>query len=380
MEKSSSRSRRNGDTSPANTTPPADQATAPAGTPAQEARQRIEAAATTVTSERPNAGRTLQDTFIDERNDVLAVINELEDQLDRHQEIRETLERELSEATEKLQVANQRTQELEWRVVTLQTRVDAQEQLRSEVTALEEELADTAARAQRNNEQLLTIEKERTRLKGDLKATQKQLDELWAVGKERDGLRSECKLLSTKVEELERAQRETISERAVLQAQIQEAERTLEETTAERNRLQTAQRGADDRIHELTQVQEVLEDKLEDLRTEKKNFQVQIAHLERENARLIEQRQFYECEVTSLRNQSRAAEGALTAVKKAFSEVRIALTDTKSRARRRTLDSWPRIGTPLRGLPDDTDSIESEAEMQMATGEIPAPPDPTEFP
>jgi chromosome segregation ATPase len=378
MEKSNSRSRRNGDAAQTNTAAPADPITSPAAAPAQEARRRLEAAVTAVENERPSAGRTLQDTFIDERNDVLAVINELEDQLDRHQEIRETLERELSEATEKLQVANQRTQELEWRVVTLQTRVDTQEQLRGEVTTLEEELADTAARAQRTNEQLLAIEKDRNRLKGDLKATQKQLDELWAVGKERDGLRSECKLLSTKVEELERAQRETISDRTALQAQIQDAERALQEATEDRNRLQTTQRAADDRVHELTQVQEVLEDKLESLRTEKKNFQVQIAHLERENTRLVEQRQFYECEVTSLRNQSRAAESALTAVKKAFSEVRIALTDTKTRARRRTLDSWPRIGTPLRGLPDETDALEPEPEMPDI--EVPAPPDPTEFP
>jgi len=380
MEKSNARSRRNGETAQANAATAAEPTNTPT-TPAQQARQRLEAAVTTVESDRPNPGRTLQDTFIDERNDVLAVINELEDQLDRHQEIRETLERELTEANEKLQLANQRTQELEWRLVTLQTRVDTQEQLRGEVTALEEELADTAARAQRTNEQLLTIEKDRNRLKGDLKAIQKQLDELWAVGKERDGLRSECKLLSTKVEELERAQRETISDRTTLQAQIQDAERALEETTEERNRLQTAQRAAADRIHELTQIQEVLEDKLETLRTEKKNFQVQIAHLERENTRLVEQRQFYECEVSSLRNQSRAAESALTAVKKAFSEVRIALTDTKSRARRRTLDSWPRIGTPLRGLANEIDpSGPDDPQPEMPNIEVPVPPDPTEFP
>jgi DNA repair exonuclease SbcCD ATPase subunit len=343
-----------------------------ASTLAHEARQRIEKAAASAESERSAGRRSLQDTFIDERNDVLAVINELEDQLDRHQEIRETLERELTETAEKLQVANQRGQELEWRAVTLQTRVDALEQIRSEVTSLEEELADAGARAQRTNEQLLAIEKDRVRAKADLKATQKQLDELWAVGKERDGLRSESKLLSTKVEELERAQRETLSDRTALQAQLQDSQLALEETTAERNKLQTTLRASEDRIRELVQVQEALDDKLETLRNEKKNLQVQLAHIERENARLVEQRQFYECEVTSLRNQSRAAEAALTCVKKAFSEVRIALTETKTRARRRTLDSWPRVGTPLRGLPDDT--APAEDEQEIAAEEAAAPP------
>jgi len=387
MEKSNSRTRRNGDppesstvttpsgTAVAGSAPPGagpDTQGALASTLAHEARQRIEKAAASAESERSAGRRSLQDTFIDERNDVLAVINELEDQLDRHQEIRETLERELTETAEKLQVANQRGQELEWRAVTLQTRVDALEQIRSEVTSLEEELADAGARAQRTNEQLLAIEKDRVRAKADLKATQKQLDELWAVGKERDGLRSESKLLSTKVEELERAQRETLSDRTALQAQLQDSQLALEETTAERNKLQTTLRASEDRIRELVQVQEALDDKLETLRNEKKNLQVQLAHIERENARLVEQRQFYECEVTSLRNQSRAAEAALTCVKKAFSEVRIALTETKTRARRRTLDSWPRVGTPLRGLPDDT--APAEDEQEIAAEEAAAPP------
>lgn len=387
MEKSNSRTRRNGGppesstattpsaTAVAGSAPPGagpDTQGALASTLAHEARQRIEKAAASAESERSAGRRSLQDTFIDERNDVLAVINELEDQLDRHQEIRETLERELTETTEKLQVANQRGQELEWRVVTLQTRVDALEQIRSEVTSLEEELADAGARAQRTNEQLLAIEKDRVRAKADLKATQKQLDELWAVGKERDGLRSESKLLSTKVEELERAQRETLSDRTALQAQLQDSQLALEETTTERNKLQTTLRATEDRIRELVQVQETLDDKLETLRNEKKNLQVQLAHIERENARLVEQRQFYECEVTSLRNQSRTAEAALTCVKKAFSEVRIALTETKTRARRRTLDSWPRVGTPLRGLPDDT--APAEDEQEIAAEEAAAPP------
>jgi len=387
MEKSNSRTRRNGDppesskvttpsgTAVAGSAPPdagPDTQGALASTLAHEARQRIEKAAASAESERSAGRRSLQDTFIDERNDVLAVINELEDQLDRHQEIRETLERELTETAEKLQVANQRGQELEWRAVTLQTRVDALEQIRSEVTSLEEELADAGARAQRTNEQLLAIEKDRVRAKADLKATQKQLDELWAVGKERDGLRSESKLLSTKVEELERAQRETLSDRTALQAQLQDSQLALEETTTERNKLQTTLRASEDRIRELVQVQEALDDKLETLRNEKKNLQVQLAHIERENARLVEQRQFYECEVTSLRNQSRAAEAALTCVKKAFSEVRIALTETKTRARRRTLDSWPRIGSPLRGLPDEIGPAESEPEV--TADEVAAPP------
>ncbi len=362
MEKSNSRARRNGNgaetgaptsQNPAGTGTSATGATrpgSPAPTPAQEAKQRIEMAAGSALLQGKSTPRGLQDTFIDERNDVLAVINELEDQLDRHQEIRETMERELTTTSEKLQAATQRVQELEWQAVTLQTRVDALEQLRTEVASLEEELADANTKAQRINDQLSETEKERSRLKTDLKAANKQLDELWAASKERDSLRSECKILSAKVEELERSVRENLEERTSLQSQLQETQISLDETTTERNRLQMANRAADDRIRELTQVQGTLDDTIENLRAEKKNLQVQLTHLERENARLIEQRQFYECEVTTLRNQNRSAESALNSVKKAFSEVRVALSETKSRARRRAVDSWPRVGSALHGI------------------------------
>ena len=346
-----------------------------------DTRQRTTGAGTADQTKMP---RGLQDTFLDERNDVLSVINELEDQLDRHQEIRASLERELAGTTEKLQSANQRTQELEWQVVTLQTRVEALEHVRQELGTAEEELSDANARAQRINEQLATTEKERTQLKNELKAVTKQLDELWGVRKERDGLRSDCKLLSAKVEELERSRRELVEERTAIQSQIQEAQAAVEEVRTERNQLQVALRTAEDRVRELVQVQEALNETIETQREEKKSLQAQIVHLERENARLIEQRQFYECELTALRNQNRTAEAALSSVKKAFTEVRVALTETKTRARRRALDTWPRIGSTLRGIPtneqttttpviETTPTVNTEDDDPLGANETPEP-------
>jgi len=323
------------------------------GTPsasAQQARQRLQR---TASAGPAGAGpAALKDTFVDERNDVLAVINELEDQLDRQEEIREKLERELTNTTEKLHAANTRAQELEWQLVTLQTRVDALEQTRQQITTLEEELKDANARAQRAREQLAVAEKERQELRNELKLTQKQLDDLWAVRQERDGLRNDYTNLTLKLDTLERQQRELIDDRASLQAQLQDLRAALEQVAQERNQWQMNARTAEERIRELTQVQDSLTEKLDAVRAEKKNLQGQIVHLERENARLVEQRQFYECEVSTLRNQLRTAETTLASVKKAFTEVRLALTETKARARRRALDNWPHVGSVL--APDST--------------------------
>ncbi len=348
MDKNNTRGRRSGQTTDnehvvaAPTTPGTGTAAAPNGT-----RVRTGTANGTPGGSGASAVAALQDAFLDERNDVLAVINELEDQLDRNQEIRENLERELTTSSEKLQAAQHRVQELEWQVVTLQTRVDALEQMRQQVSTLEEEVADANARTQRVTEQLAAADKERTQLRAELRAASKQLDELFAVRKERDGLRSDYKSLSVRLEELERTQRDLFEERGQLHAELQQTQSNLELVTNERNQLQIALRSAEDKVRELAQAQEAMTERIETLRGEKKNVQAQVTHLERENARLVEQRQFYECEVTSLRNQVRTAEAALQSVKKAFSEVRVALSDTKARARRRAVDIWPRMGTSL---------------------------------
>ncbi len=297
----------------------------------------------------PGTLRNLPETFLDERDDVLAVINELEDQLDRYEEIREALEKELTGAAQQLQAAQQRVQELEWQVVSLQARVEAGEQVRQEVALLEEEIADANQRAQRFSEQLAEVEKENGRLSSELKAAGKQLEELWLVRKERDGLRADSKTLRTRLEQLERAQRELTEERSGLLARLQEMQAALDETRAIRARLETELRASEDRNQELRRVQAALEEKLEALRVEKRTLQVQLTKLERENSRLLEQQHFFECELTSLRSMNRSAETALTNVKRAFHEVRAALAETKARARRRTLETWPaRAQTGLR--------------------------------
>jgi predicted nucleic acid-binding Zn-ribbon protein len=300
--------------------------------------------------------RTLPETFLDERDDVLSVINELEDQLDRYEDIRESLEKELTGSTQQLQAAQQRVQELEWQIVSLQARVEASEQVRQEVTLLEEEIADANQRAQRLTEQLAEAEKENGRLNSELKAAGKQLEELWLIRKERDGLRADSKTLRSKLDQLERAQRELIEERTALLARFQETQAALDETRSVRAQLEAELRASEDRNQELRRVQAVLEEKLEALRVEKRTLQAQLTKLERENSRLVEQQHFFECELTSLRSMNRSAESALSNVKRAFNEVRTALSETKARARRRTIDTWPtRIQTALR-VADSTGS------------------------
>ncbi len=296
------------------------------------------------------SGEGFEDMYLDERNDVLTVINELEDQLDAYQEQRETLEAELSRRTSELHAANQKIQEFEWQVVTSQTRIESLEQSRQDSAVLEEELADATRRMQRANEQLLVAQKESMRLTGELKSANKQLEDFWAVRKERDGLKSDLKSIAGKYEGLERDHREALDAQAIAQDKLRDSEITIDELRKAKATIEMSLRNAEDRGSELTRVQAQLEEKIESLRTDKKAIQAHVAHLERENARLAEQRQFYETELMSLRNQNRSAENALASVKRAFSEVRVALSETKSRARRRSTGSRSHILDEARGM------------------------------
>lgn len=296
--------------------------------------------------------RTLPETFSDERDDVLTVINELEDQLDRYEEIREALERELNEANGALQTTRQRVQELEWQVATLQTRVGANEQARQEITLLEQEIAEVNTRNQRLTDQVGALEQDNSRLTGELKAANKQLEEFWLVRRERDGLRADLKSAKARLEQEERQKQEIDEERKLLAAKLDESQNALEETRAAKHQVEMNLRTTCDEREELRRTVDALSEKIETVRTEKRNADAQVTRLERDNARLAEQQKFYECEMTSLRSMNRNAESALSNVKRAFAEVRIALSETKSRARRRTIENWPRIQTALNELAD----------------------------
>lgn len=311
------------------------------------------------------AGSPLTETFKDERDDVLAVINELEDQLDRYEEIREALESDLKTVNDEHDGAKRRVQELEWQVVSLQTRLDAQEHVRNEIGLLEEELNDANSRNQRLGEQISNTEAENRRIQTELKDANKELEELWSVRKERDGLRSDAKSLKARCDAMERAQKEVSEERTTLTARVKELQTAIDELRNAKLTLESDLRASEERTQELTRHSGALDEKVAALKVERKSLQNNIAHLERENARLGEQLQASQSEIAALRSNNRNAESALTNVKKAFSEVRVALSETKARARRRTIERWPRANHVLRGADEESASTPSDEHCEQ---------------
>lgn len=296
-------------------------------------------------------------TFHDERDDVIGVINELEEQLDRYERNRVAAERTLAEANDRLSAAGQRAQELEWQIVTLQTRLESLEQVQREAAILEERIGELNQKSQVVTQQLSEAQAENTRLVQELKRSEKQVQELWLTRKERDALRGEVIAAEARLTEQQRLIEELTGERNYLQSGLREAHSALEEMRAARIQLETTARTFEERSRVATQVADALNEKLEASRLEKKNLIARITHLEREIARTAELRQTQESEIATLRHTNRASETALAGIKKAFNEVRVALAETTARTRRRSTLAWPRAATTLRTGESASDAI-----------------------
>jgi hypothetical protein len=68
---------------------------------------------------------------------------------------------------------------------------------------------------------------------------------------------------------------------------------------------------------------------------------------------------------------NRNAESALSNVKKAFSEVRVALAETKARARRRAIETWPRTAGALRGVVDSSNTNLTPMDIDAVASRMP---------
>lgn len=182
---------------PANsaTATPAPVAIEPAPRPANEPAPRSSAPAQ-VTS----AAALRAPGFVDERNDILGVINELEDQLESQQRARQALETELRTA----------------------------------------------------NTRLNDILQETERLRRDSQSRQREAVQFGEVTQERDTLRADVTSLTARVEELEAACSALHEDLEHTRAALQDAQITVEELSSERGTNRAAQLESERQIATLT--------------------------------------------------------------------------------------------------------------------------------
>ncbi len=161
------------------------------------------------------------------QQDILSVINELEDELVRCEELRLTAERRADETAEQAKVTARRNQKLRGRVATMQKRISELE--RKPESAVSDPAADEQVRAAmaRHQERIETLGGERDRLKSELHAARERAKAAEA-GREQDR-----KLLDTGKQQCARLERETQEARGA----SKESERSLAQTISKRDEL-----------------------------------------------------------------------------------------------------------------------------------------------
>ena len=346
----------------------------PANDPTSAASSRPKRIAVAADGTLPPAGTERPKvTGKNEWGDVLAVVSELEQQLNRYDEMRAALQRELNDLSETHQATKQHEQELEWQVVALQARADSEAQTRHEVTLLEEELNDAKAGMKRVQSQLGVALEENAKLNEQLKQTAGELEQLVEIRAECDERRAENLKLKSDLQRIETARREIDQQRQAAESKFEETRGLLEQARAARHQAELNLRVALDRNRESKLAREQLEQQLEAARTQARALRAQAEHSDRQQARNIEQQQYYERELTSLRSVNRSTEAALCRIKKAFQDVRGALAETRARARRRATDGWPQLGETAERLL--TDLPASRALVDLAKVERRSQPD-----
>ena len=144
---------------------------------------------------------------------------------------------------------------------------------------------------------------------------------------------------------------------------MHETQATLREVRTNRHKLELDLRTAHDRIQKMQRVQETLGEKLVLLRAEKKALQGEFNVLEDAYGRLKEEKHNVEYEISTLRNKNQHAAEVIAKAKRVFGDVRLALSQTRSRARQRPGDVWPELTTGLKIInePDAAETTGKEA-------------------
>lgn len=307
------------------------------------------------------------DILAREQDDVIEVINDLAQELDRYQGIRARLEAKLLESRDQLAASNRRIQELEWHINTFEARAESADEIRREIATVEDELGTASERAHALGQELECEKRETVRLTDELRSANAQLEELWGVRAERAELASEVERLQAELGQIEHTLADLHDERTRLASQLQETQSTLREVRTQSHKFEHDLRNANNRIEKMQSVQESLGEKLVLLRAEKKALQDDYIKLDDAYGKLTEDRSTVEYEINSLRDRNRHAGEVIARAKRVFGDVRLALSQTRSRARKRPGNIWPELS-------GDMKFVERGATVgQPNAGKIPPP-------
>jgi chromosome segregation ATPase len=269
----------------------------------------------------------------DESSNIIAIIEDLQSELDVTYELKEALEADLATQQKKLSEEESVSAELETRVKLLEAKAALVEQLREEMSFVEEERNTITRRLEEVTATLEQVTQERDSL-----AEQKVVHETRLEEFQNDKIALEAKILNLEetVTDMDRLGQELAKAEEssrVLDEKVQNLQGTLEAAEASKSALELDLATARERVRDQDGQIEELRNGLTTSHAELADLCAQLEQQERENLRLREgtERSAHEMQALTARHESMKKE--LEASKKALHAIRTAALRTTSRLR-----------------------------------------------
>lgn len=266
---------------------------------------------------------------------IIAIVKDLHGEIDAAHELRDALEVDLGATQKKLSEEQAACGELEGRVNLLEDKAALSDQLRDDISFVEEERNRTARRLAGASSKLEQITAERDSLAEQKAIHETHIKELQG---EKIGLKAQVLNLKEKVAEMDRLRLEIAEagqSRQLLEEKVLAAKSKLEANETARHALKLDAATTRERVCSLNEQIEELRDKLAAVQAEVTALRTQLDEQEAENANLHEVHGRKEREIKTLSVQNDDMREQLALGNKALQDIRTAAALTTDRIRKR---------------------------------------------
>jgi len=272
---------------------------------------------------------------VPESQGIISIVKDLEEQLDAAFALKEALERDLAAVRSKLEEETATRGELAARVELLEAQVDLVEQLRDELSFVEEERNSAAKDLKERETQLTRVTLERDALAKEAADATAQID---VLERDRCDLEAQVLNLEDKVVETESLRRElaqTVASRDRLMQEVKDLAGRLDASETSRKALELDLKTSREAGEELRERTLDLEQRLDAAQTELASVRDELEEQQFINNELVESNRRLERDAKSLRAKNEAINVELEAKKAALHEVHSAAARTTKRIHRR---------------------------------------------
>lgn len=271
------------------------------------------------------------DDFVDvseERASIIAIVNDLEGQIDTAYELKEALEADLEATRKKLSEESAARAQLEEQIKPLESQSALVEQLREDLSFAEEERSKLASSLAEAQQQLEAVTEERDSLFEKASSAEAQTKEL---EDEKTTLEAQVMNLKEEVADMGRLRGEL--------TEVTEARRDLaEQVRVLSNRLEASDTSKTALERDLAMAHEQVESlrgKITDADSRMTTLRTQLEQQQATNRGLMETNTRLESELKALTANYETAKNELEAFKKALRDIRSEATRTSGRTRKR---------------------------------------------